>query len=61
MMLVCIELLAEITQGVNLWYIASFELVLIIGFVTYSMLRDLKKAFDIDILEIFNFLRIIKF
>ncbi|MBM1105390.1 hypothetical protein JQC67_04470 [Aurantibacter crassamenti] len=53
--LLFVEPLAKITAGINSWFFASTEVVLLIGYVTHKMVRDLKKAFEIDAIEIFRF------
>ncbi len=55
--LLFIEPLANLVQGINPWFFALSEAVLLIGFLTHRLLRDLKKTFDIDIddLRIFLF------
>lgn len=55
--LLFIEPLAELVQGINPWFLAISEAVLLIGFLTHRLLKDLKKTFDIDIddLRIFLF------
>jgi|GEM_PF-4493114 len=55
--LLFIEPLAELTQGINPWFFAISEAILLVGFLAHRLLRDLKKTFDIDIddLRIFLF------
>jgi len=54
--LLFIEPLAELVQGINPWFFAISEAVLLTGFLLHRMLRDLKNTFDIDLDDIRIFL-----
>lgn len=51
------EPLSGLIQGIDPWIFALSEVVLLAGFLTHKMLRELKKTFEIDIddLKIFLF------
>lgn len=55
--LLFIEPLAELTKGINPWFFAISEAVLLVGFLGHRLMKDLKNTFDIDIddLRIFLF------
>lgn len=51
------EPLSGLVHGINPWVFVISEAVLLVGFLTHKLVKDLKKTFDIDIddLKIFRF------
>lgn len=51
------EPLAALLNGINPWILGGSEILLIAGYYLHVVLRDVRKAFDVDLnnLEVFVF------